>query len=110
MNLPGWSIPIGRAALCGSCLVLFDMSGNVCPKCGAEAGWSAIESDRAAKLIGQLRDLLDVAEATLKIISLRRLGPTSALAGRVADKLREFRTNDKAPESPSASSRKEAVQ
>jgi hypothetical protein len=85
------------------------MADGACPTCGSTIGWSAVESTRAATLIRQLRDLLDVAEATLKVVSLRRLGPTSAMAGRVAEKLKEFRTNEKPPESPSGSSRKEVA-
>lgn len=41
----------------------------------------------------EMLDLLAVAEATLKVIGLRQLGPSSVTAARVAARIRDFRAS-----------------
>lgn len=41
------AIPLGEAALCCSCLVIFSVRDRRCPTCSAECGWYLIEKSRA---------------------------------------------------------------
>lgn len=91
MSLPGPSIPLRNAALCADCLVVFDMADSRCPKCGGEAGWMAVESNRAARALREQRNTLDEAEGVLLTIGKRRLGPNSTLALRMVDRIRASR-------------------
>lgn len=47
-DLPGPSIPLLEAGLCGDCLVLFSLKDKACPKCGSEIGIVAV------RVIGEL--------------------------------------------------------
>lgn len=104
MKLPGPSIPLGSAVACMDCLVVFDTASKACPKCGSEISAHSISNGRAAQLIQAQRNQLDEAEGVLLTISKRRLGPSSALAARMVDRIRESRQKEKAPASTSASS------
>ncbi len=108
MNLPGWSVPYSRAALCG-CEAVFDSADLRCPKCGSETAWVLLDSDRASSLIHKLRDLLAVAEGTLKIVSKRRLGPTSTSAALVVDRIERFK-KETAPGATEAAQKETNVQ
>lgn len=49
------TIPLNRAVLCESCLLLSDTTGSVCPACGSVALWNIArlfdESKKPAKII-----------------------------------------------------------
>lgn len=90
-NLPGAQIPLSEAALCVDCMNVFSIRDGACGKCGSNLGWTALSSNRAAKVIQEQRELLELCEATLRVISLRRLGPTSRMAQRLVDELRQKR-------------------
>ena len=48
-DLPGPSIPLLEAGMCGDCLVIFSLKDNhACPKCGSEIGIIAV------RVIGEL--------------------------------------------------------
>lgn len=109
-NLPGAQIPFAELALCVDCSNTFSSRDGSCGKCGSAVGWTLLSNTRASELITKQRDLLAVAEGTLRVIGLRRLGPTSLMAQRVVDRLREFREKETPAASTAGVERKENVQ
>lgn len=98
MNLlakPVPSIPLGAAVVCLDCRLVFHTGARACPGCGSEIGAFRIENGQAATIIRQQRELLATVEGILLTLAKRRLGPSSLLAWRGVEYIRNH--NEKAP-------------
>jgi len=91
MELPGWSIPLGSSMACLDCRVVFDAAENACPKCGSEISGFKVENGHGAQLIRDQRNIIDEAEGVLLTLAKRKLGPSSLLAWRMVDRIREHK-------------------
>lgn len=91
MRTPGWCIPSDRAAICGGCDVIFDLSDGRCPKCSTELAWARLDGTQASALIGQLKDIITALEGALRTLLYRNPPGSRSLILRAIELAEPYR-------------------